>query len=224
MSLFVALTLTLRAAPGHHLVVSSRADDTGFIFSSSGKISVQLREVSVESAEEGGRTERSRVLVLFEPHSGAFSWEVFPEDSVPNDSARQLRAFKEKRAGYLLDGTIYIFMVGISPAIYVREFRGQAATMNEAEKKALARAEIANSSPAELYRANSWRIVRLAKLGHDFVAPPMSQTVGHDPIIDDVQRDGKKWIVTIRGSWTEVVTLDEDFNLVSMNSADGKPK
>jgi hypothetical protein len=65
-----------------------------------------------------------------------------------------------------------------------------------------------------------WHIVPLPSLGRDFTSAPMSAAIGPDPNVTDVRWDGKNWIVSLQGRWTEQITLDTNYNVVSMQKVE----
>ena len=88
--------------------------------------------------------------------------------------------------------------------------------MDEAETKALTAAAALHSPPTMEDETRLWHIVQLPTLGHDFVSPPMSAEVGLAPKVIGVQWHGNSWVVILHGQWTEAITLDSGYNLVSM--------
>jgi hypothetical protein len=45
----------------------------------------------------------------------------------------------------------------------------------------------------------------------------MDAGLGETPKVTGVKWDGKHWTLTLVARWTETITLDASFNLVSMN-------
>jgi hypothetical protein len=161
--LFSAMSLfhgQLLAGQGDsRLVATTRSDDVWSAYSASGKIKIELREVRVETTGAHGKPMPERILVMFEPSSGVFSWCPFGEDSVATDASNQTKAFESKRAAFLKGDTLVVFMGGISPKLYVRDFRGHATDMNDAEAKALRAATDFHIPPSRLEEEQLWHIV-----------------------------------------------------------------
>jgi hypothetical protein len=153
---------------------------------------------------------------LFDPKSGAFSWNAFGEDSPATNISRQAKALENERAVFLKGDSLVTFSGGNAPALYVHEYRDHASNLDEAEAKALSAAAKLNNPPGNLDLAQPRRVVRLQSLGREFVAPPMSEQVGQTPKVTDVQWGDNQWVVTLQGQWTEAVTLGADYNVLSM--------
>jgi len=221
LALLVPLSLPAQAGgPDSRFVVTTRFDDAWSAYSTTGKTKIELREIRVEGTGAYGKTVPERILVIFEPRSGAFSWCLFGEDSVATDASNQTKAFENKRAVFLKGDSLVVFMGGISPKLYVRDFRGHATDINDAEAQALRGATEFPTPPGMREEAQLWHIVQLPSLGRDFISPPMSAAVGPDPRVTDVRWDGQNWMVTLQGRWTEQITLDPNYNVVSMQKVE----
>jgi hypothetical protein len=212
--------LLLAGETDSSLVATSRFDDMWRAYSTSGKINIELREIRVETPGPNGKPMPERILVIFEPRSGAFSWCPFGEDSLATDASNQTKAFENKRAVFLKGDSLVVFMGGISPKLYVRDFRGHARDMNDAEAQALRAATEFQNPPSRSEEAQLWHIVPLPSLGRAFVTAPMSAVGGPDPNVTDVGWDGQNWIVTLQGRWTEQIILDPNYNVVSMQKVE----
>jgi hypothetical protein len=165
-----------------------------------------------------------RILVLFEPESGAFSWNVFLEDSLATDTSRQTRALESERVVFFKEGTLFTFMGGgVLSKLYVRDFHGDAISMDDAEAKTLKAAKEFHTPPSKQDEEQFWHTVMLKALGRDFVSPPESAAGGLPPKVTNVRwdRDAHQWIVTMQARWIEEITLDADYNLVSMKKVEG---
>lgn len=204
-----------------HFVATSRFDDAWSAYSPSGKIKIELREIRGEAMGAYGKPIPERILVIFEPTSGAFSWCLFVEDSLATNASRQTKALESKRAVFLKGDSLVVFMGGgISPKLYVRDIRDHATNMDDAEAKALRAAAEFHTPPDKRDEAQLWHIVPLPSLGRDFITAPMSAAGGPDPNVTDVRWDGQNWIVTLQGRWTEQITLDANYNVVSMQKVE----
>jgi len=200
-----------------NFVVTNRFNELWHAKSASGQVKIDLRELQVEVKGPYGKAVPERILILFEPKSGAFSWSVFDEDSLATNKSRQMRALENERAVFLKDHSLVIFMGGISPNLYVRDIRGHAASMDDAEAKALTEAAAFHKPPSREDEMQLWHTVQLPSLGRDFVSPPMSAQISLTPKVIGVQWDGQHWEVTLQGQWTEAITLDSSYSLVAMH-------
>jgi hypothetical protein len=222
-ALFGALSILLPPLSAEdansHVVVKSRFNNVWTADSTSGKVNIGLREIRVEVAGPYGRPVPERIVVLFEPESRVFSWFVVGEDSRAADTSRQTRALEKERVVFFRDGSLVIFMGGISPKLYVRDFRDNAISMDDAEAKALIASTEFHNPPDMQDEEKLWHTVMLKKaLGLDFVLPPGSEGGELLPKVTGVQWDGDKqhWIVTLQARWKAEITLDADYKLVSM--------
>jgi hypothetical protein len=202
-----------------HVAVRTRFNDVWTAGSTSGKLKIDLREIRVETAGPYGKPVPERILVLFEPESRAFSWFVVGDDALATDTSRQTRALEKERFVFFRDGAFVIFMSGLSPKLYVRDFRGNASSVDDAEAQALTAAAEFRLPLGKQDEEKLWHTVLLKEvLGLDFISEPGSEALGVDPKVIDVQWDEDKrhWIVTLQARWIEEITLDADYKLVSM--------
>jgi hypothetical protein len=91
---------------GSNFVVTNRFNDSWNAQSASGQVKIELREIQVEMKGPSGKAVPERILILFEPKSGAFSWSVFDEDSLATNNSRQTRALENERAVFLKDQSL----------------------------------------------------------------------------------------------------------------------
>lgn len=208
--------VTIMAEGGiHQLAATSRFDSVGTAYTPDGKVKIDIREVHTEVAGAKGPRHLS-VLVLFEPESGAFSWRVTDTD-VTKTSWNTLQ-FNDEQAAFLKDGEIVNFRA-LWYRLFIRAYRGRASSMDDAEAKSLKAASGAIDPLGSVNKGQDVQEVSLAVLGPDFMTPPVSVVPSTlTTKITDVRWDGDKqqWIVTLQARWTEDVTLDADYNLVSM--------
>jgi hypothetical protein len=215
-SVFVlAGLLPLPAATGQPLrpAVESRADSKGAALTPSGRVDIELREVQTEISRADGPVLLS-VLVLFEPKSGSFSWRATPAGDTPSWRSSQ---FNDGQAAFLRDGEIVDFSaLGGPPRLFIHTYRGHASNMDDAESKALKAASESISPRGDLDSGQNVHVVSLLDLGFDFINPPMSATTNITPKVADLRWDGKRWLVTLRARWMAEITLDANYNVVSM--------
>jgi hypothetical protein len=160
---------------------------------------------------------------LFEPESGAFTWYVVGEDSIVTNTSRQARAIENECVVFLKDGSLVLFMGGgVLPKLYVRDFRGNAINMDDAEGKALMEAAQFHRPPSKKDEDLIWHSIVLTALGRDFVSPPDSVAGGPSPKVTGVKWDENKqhWKITLQARWIEEISLDADYDLVSMKKVE----
>ncbi len=199
--------------------VAGRFDGALAPDSSSGKVPIQVRELRVALEGPYGKLVAHRILILFAPGSGTFSWSVNPEDSSSTDSSRQSRALQNERAVFVKDHRIFVFSAGAG-TLYIQDRCDHASTMDEAETKALTAAAGDNSPAGSLdtirYTEGQWRTVTLDGLSHDFLSEPFSAAVPAAAKVIRVQWNGTHWKVDLKARWIEELTLDSDFKVISM--------
>jgi hypothetical protein len=189
-------------------------------YSPSGRTGIQLREVRVNTTGPYGKPVPHRVFLLFDPKSGAFSWHV-AIDGNPSDTLEQTNWFKRNRAAFLKDNSIYIFTAESGPlAIYVQGPSGHASNIDNAEEQAIRATSALNDPPGNVDIVQPWKVALLSGLSADFAHAPGSATQGPDPKVIGLDWDGEHWIVTLKARWTEAVTLDADYNVVSMRKVE----
>src|SRR5271166_216724 len=80
LTLFCALGVfpdpSLAREQDSHFTVITRFSDVGSAYSASGKVKIELRETRVEATGPYGKAVPERILIMFEPKSGEFSWNV----------------------------------------------------------------------------------------------------------------------------------------------------
>lgn len=203
-----------------HIVAVSQVSDTGAAFSPTGKEAIQLREARIQVTGPHEQPVSRRLFLVFDPKRGAFCWHVAIEGS-PTDLSEQTTWFKRYRAAFEKDGIIYVFTAENGPlVILVQQSSGRATSMGNAEEQALRAVATLNDPPGNVNIGQQWHTVLLSRLSPDFVQAPESQTSGPEPKVDDVQWDGEHWILTLAARWREVITLDAEYNVLSMKKVD----
>jgi hypothetical protein len=202
--------------PGHRVAPISRSNEIGSAFCENGKVKIELREVQARMIDPHGKSEPLRIFLLFEPQSGAFNWTV-TDDVSPTDPSLQMRWFKSEHAAFLRGGNLILFAAEAVPLrISIEDHPGHASSMDDAEVQALGSLAVFNDPPRDDLIARPFRSVALPGLTKDFVFMPGSAVSGPDPKVIDVQWDGRHWIVSLQALWTEVITLDSNYNLMSI--------
>jgi len=204
-------------AAEHHLTAISRSDDIGSAHTQRGKVKLLLREIRTESVGAVGSRPLS-LLVLFEPKSGSFSWRATDADSSPSSRAQQ---FNDAQAAFVTEGQLVdVRALAGPPRLFIRTYRSHAAIMDDAEAKALTAASEAIDPQGNLEKSQGVRVISLASLGRDFTNSQMNVVSGADPKVTEARWDGEHWIVTLQAIWKATITLDPNFNLVSMQKAE----
>lgn len=207
---------------GRPMAVTDRFDNEINAYSTSGTVKLQIREIRIETPGNGERYRGNRIVIIFDPRSGAYSWQIYAEGDAPREASDVINTFGQDRVVYLKDGVLTVFLSQSQPSLSVREYRDRASDLNNAEAKTLSAMKMWNTSPGSLDIASSslWKCLLLPQLGLEFVVLPMSQTAGMTPKITNVQWDGKHWVVTLSARWTADVTLDSAYNLVSITKVE----
>jgi hypothetical protein len=208
--------VTMMAAGGtHRLVPTSRSDSVGTAYTPEGIVKIEIREIHIEAGEAKNPRPLS-VLVLFEPVSGAFSWRVADTDA--NNPSWSTLQFKEGQAAFVRDGEIVDFWA-FWHKFFVRAYRGRAFSIDDAEAEALKAASESINPLGSPDNGQDVHEISLATLMPDFMTPLMNVVPPTlTPKVIDVRWDGDKqhWIVTLKAQWTEEITLDVDYKLISM--------
>lgn len=93
-------------------------------------------------------------------------------------------------------------------------------TMDDAETKALREASQSIESGEDLLgNDRDFRVVSSPAIDNDFLYPPMNTAPSIlGPKVTGVRWDSDKqyWILTLQARWKAEITLDVDYNLVSM--------
>ncbi|MGD0097885.1 MAG: hypothetical protein ABSB60_15455 [Terracidiphilus sp.] len=219
-ALSTAVLELLNATPSRCAVLTSQSDGTGSAYSVGGKVSVELREVRYTQVFPGGKAMPLRVFLLFEPRSGAFSW-IVTDDLSNSDGDIQTNLFKNYRAVFLRDGSLITFTPQMAPLMLrVQESRDHASSMDEAQNQALGFVSGLKDPPRDVELARPVHTIRLDRLIPDLVSDPASQSFGPDPKVGEVRWNGQQWTVILKSRWTEAITLDTQYKVVSLKPLD----
>jgi hypothetical protein len=203
----------------HRFVESSHVDGSGSVFTSGGRVKVDLREVRTEMDGAKGPIALS-VLVMRDPKSGAYSWQTHTAD--PANPSLRSQQFNDSQAAFLKHDEFTDFMVLPTPLrLFVHQHNGRAHNMNEAVDRSLKEAGAALQPRGDVETTQGLRAIPLLAVGRDFTSNPMSVTVFDVmPKVTNVQWDGKYWTVTLQARRRAVVTLDGDYTVVSMRKVE----
>lgn len=145
--------------------VICRCDRTGLVSTENGEATIVVREVRTESVTPRGPIPLS-VLVLFDPKSGAYSWQVNRADEA-NPSAR-ISDFNGEHTAFLKDGEIIL----IRPewySLFVHAIPYRASNLEDAEAKSID-AILESVSPIdESLESQNARKVSLSPLAPEFL-------------------------------------------------------
>lgn len=206
----------LNASPGQRVVPTSQSDEIGIAYLTVGKLNIKSREVQCRQVDPAGKATSLRLLLLFEPRSGAFSW-IVTDDLSPADKEVQTNLFKSYRVAFLKDGNLIIFAAQMAPLMLrVQDDRGHASSMDDAEDQALAIVSKMSDPPRNVESARPVHMIPLDRLSPEFVHVPGSEIFGPEPKVVQVQWDGQRWIVILKARWTEAITLDAGYHVVSL--------
>jgi hypothetical protein len=213
-----AVTMTTKAQ-ARQLEEKSHIDTFVNAYSPSGKVRVDLREVRTEIMGAKGPIALS-VLVMRDPSSGAYSWRAHTAD--PTDPSWRSQQLNDDQAVFLKDGEFTDFMsLSIPLRLFIHQYHGHATDMNDAVTKALKAASESIDPLGDLEKVPGMHVISLLALGRDFTSA-FPSNLDIDPKVVNAQWDGDKqqWIVTLRARWAEEITLDADYNLVSMRKVE----
>jgi hypothetical protein len=190
----------------------SRVNSEGVAYTVNGKVKIEIREIRVE-AVNSKKSRSLSVLVLFEPISRAFSWRV--TDAGESPDWRTVQFVHEQAA--VLKGDEIIDFRAMWYRLFVRVYRGRASSIDDAEARALTAMSEGIDPERNLDKAQNVHVVSLAALDSDFLNAPLSVASSElAPRVTNVQWDGQHWVVTLKARWFATVTLDADFNLLSV--------
>ncbi len=215
------LSLPIGAAPDTHLKIVDRFDGQGCARSASGENKLQVREIKLQSTGAYGKPVPHIMIVLYDPQSRAYSWNVSLEESSPATAHPRMQAYESCNTVFLKGDQLVVFMTGIPPGpLYVNESHGRALNMNDAEQKALESVAVLNDPPGNVDVAKQWTEVPLTGLSADFTQTPGNAIPDVKPQLTNVRWDGEHWHINLQARWTEVITLDANYNLVAMKKVE----
>jgi hypothetical protein len=194
--------------------VICRCDRTGHVSTPNGEARVLVREVRTESVTPRGPIPLS-VLVLFEPKSGAYSWQVNKVDEA--DPSARISEFNSEHTAFLKDGEI-ILIRPVWYGLFVHAIPYRASSLDDAEAKSMNAIRESVSPMDELLESQNARKISLSPLAPDFLNRSTgSMLTSERPKVANVRWDGGNWLVTLQGHWTALVTLDSNLNSVSIS-------
>jgi hypothetical protein len=194
--------------------VICRCDRTGHVSTLNGEASIVVREVRTESLTPRGPLPLS-VLVLFDPKSGAYSWEVNRAEE--EDPSARISGFNAEHRAFLKDGEILL----IKPewyTLFVHAIPYRASSLGDAEAKSMEAIRESVSPTDERLENPKAREVSLSPLAPEFLDRSTgSMLFSERPKVTNMRWEGGNWLLTLQGHWTALVTLDSNFNSVSMS-------
>ena len=98
----------------------------------------------------------------------------------------------------------------------IHESIGTARDIDDAESKAVQQVTDHLSALASTSFWNSYHKVLLNVLGREFFGPKLSAVDG--PVrIEEVSRKEGSWVLTIKGQWTDKVTLNDKYEIIDVS-------
>jgi len=213
----------MAAGPDTSIVETAHFDDSMTASSANGNVEVQLRESCIDVSGKDGKREPYRIVVLFEPRSRAFTWDFFRDDKPIADTPRATAWIKRHQAVFLQDSHLLTFEVGGTPGpIEVHNYRVHASSLDDAEQQTLHSVAELNDPPGHFLETKGihTKYVSIENLGLDFVIAPRHAEMGPPPKVTSVHWDGQHWTLVVQGQWSEAITLDAAFNLISMQKVE----
>lgn len=197
-------------------IASTRNDKPLSADTSAGNITLAAREMQVDIRFPSGKTGRGGMLVLFDPASGRFFWQL---TWLPKESANipMLNNFTSNSRIYLAADRMTVFTCR-APVLLIYDSDDKAKDLQSAETMALQSAT--NELDAREARTaprgpRAGRTIPLSVIGNDFLVPPHSAAF-HLPVkILNISRSGQKWQVTLQGRWKALLTLSDKDDGVS---------
>jgi hypothetical protein len=194
--------------------VICRCDRTGHVSSPSGETRVLVREVRTESVAPRGPIPLS-VLVLFEPKTGAYSWQVNEADEA--DPSARISEFNNADTAFLKDGDI-ILIRPVWYGLFVHAIPHRALSLDDAEAKSMNAIRESVSPTDEVLESQNAPKISLSPLAPDFLDRSTgSMRTSERPKVANVRWEGGNWLVTLQGHWTALVTLDSNLNPTSIS-------
>ncbi len=193
-------------------IAFSRRDDSWRAYSSSGAtVHLQARYSKLTVPWPDGTSRDAELLVLFDPHTGYYLWDHLV--SLPS------KVYPDAFQGWLSTSALYADDDGIEwyalggMQLEVRRSSGHAESLDRAYDDVYH--DLQAHWPERRQRKGQFiKTVEVWKLlGDDFDRDPAN--VFTQPVIDDVARSGKQWILKIHARWPAELILDEDFNAVN---------
>jgi hypothetical protein len=194
--------------------VICRCDRTGHVSTPNGETRVLVREVRTESVTPRGPVPLS-VLLLFEPNSGAYSWQVNEADEA--DPSARISAFNNEHTAFLKDDEI-ILIRPMWYGLFVHAIPHRASSLDDAEAKSMNAIRESVSPTDEVLESQNAPKISLSPLAPDFLDRSTgSMRTSERPKVANVRWEGGNWLVTLQGHWTALVTLDSNLNPVSIS-------
>jgi hypothetical protein len=194
--------------------VICRCDRTGHVSTLNGEARIVVREVRTESVTPRGPTPLS-VLVLFEPKSGAYSWQVNEADEA--DPSSRISEFNNEHTAFLKDGEI-ILIKPVWYGLFVHAIPHRASSLDDAEAKSMNAIRESVSPTDEVLESQNASKISLSPLAPDFLDRSTgSMLTSERPKVANVRWERGNWLVTLQGHWTALFTLDSNLNPVSIS-------
>jgi hypothetical protein len=208
----------LESAPRASRIVSIPAHDS----TTTNEARTQAAEFrQIDIADETGH--RGSIVLIYESVSGVYWWSF--QGTQKTETSDIVDPFLKSLRPVMNDKHLYVF--GFSGhALEVREESGQAASIADAQTKAI---DELNTRWNDI-QSGAWfgtRFIDLSQtLGMDFFFLQGSEAVPPPPAVRSIVHSGQQWVVTLDGPNQDAaqVTLDDSFNVKGATSVPGNSK
>lgn len=199
-------------APDFTVGQSYNSQGTWRAFAKSGRVQMTEREIHVQFLDLVGRQRDSAVVVLFDPHSRLYTWQVynaFPDNGKPQFLSPEVPT----RACYVGNDEIVDFYVEFK-SLQIRAFKATARDIDDASQQSLQQLRVMLQTDGE---SKSWAgliKIGIPALDTDFLSPGTSAAFSSVAKISEIEWDGKNWSMTIEGGRTLKIGLDSHFQFL----------
>lgn len=209
-----AFLASASSAAATTVVPFSQADRSGVATTLVGHLPIQIREICANRISSTGKKTPLRVLILFEPKSGAYAWIVTDGVALSNKSLLT-DWFVNFEAAFLKKGRLFTFAARMAPlALIVHRSRSHVPNLQDAERSVLQMVAAYKDPPRELMTQYPPVEISITKIGIGFDLAPDNAMYGPQPKVLSVRWMDGNWVVTLKSRWIEVVTLSADYKLV----------
>jgi len=209
--LLFAGAFPLPAGPGGELIPVARYDNTIPAATSLGEIQLAAREVQLDVVMPNQKTSKGALLVLFDPSSGYFARQFAWVPGYPYPGGVPMMSnFRSYSKAYLAAERLVTF-TNTDAVIYIREWRQKAASLDDAESKALqdSTGDLPNYLKAAL-NGPAFSVDHV--LGQNFATEPGNARRGPVRLVEVSRRDGN-WEVTLQGRSKAKVILNDKYEV-----------
>ena len=171
---------------------------------------IDAQETSVDGKGADGRALFGSLLVLFDPDSKYYLWNL-TTSTTPEDRIQFPKDYLYKDYLYFDGNHMVVFRASPTRGFDARQIADRANSLEEAEQQAI---NSANSQfPADLL--GGWSRISLATLGSEFFQEKYSAALPLISRIVSVSKIDANWEIFIENRGKAKVILDKDFKLLS---------